>query len=97
MTTSQPLQHRDDRGLRIAAAVVAAVGMLGVGVFYLASGLVAPIWAIVVLWLIWLALAWYALRLARAGSYLVLAVPIVAGAIWYLVLTVGEQALGWQA
>lgn len=97
MTTSKPLQHRDDRGLRIGAAVLAAIGMLAVGVFYLASGLVAPIWAIVVLWLIWLGLAWYGLRLARAGSYLVLAVPIVAGAIWYLVLTVGEQALGWQA
>ncbi len=64
---------------------------------YLASGLVAPIWAILVLWLIWLGLAWYGLRLARAGSYRVLAVPVLAAAIWYLVLAVGEQALGWQA
>ncbi len=97
MTTSKPLQHRDDRRLRIGVAVLAGIGMLAVGVLYLASGLVAPIWAIVVLWLSWLGLAWYGLRLARAGSYFVLAVPIVAGAIWYLVLTVGEQALGWQA
>jgi len=35
--------------------------------------------------------------LARAGSYLVLAVPVLAGVIWYLALTTGEQVLGWQA
>ena len=97
MTTSNGLRRRDNRRLRIAAALIAAAGMLAVGVFYLASGLVAPVWAILILWIIWLALAWYGLRLARAGSYLVLVVPLVAGAIWYLVLTVGEQALGWQA
>lgn len=97
MNSSETVQHRDDRGLRIAAAVVAAIAMLGVGVFYLASGLVAPAWAIVVLWVVWLALALYGVRLARAGSYLVLAVPIVAAAIWYLSLTLGEQVLGWQA
>jgi len=97
MNASSPLQHRDDRGLRIAAAVVAAVGMLEVGVFYLAAGLVAPAWAIVVLWIVWLALAAYGLRLARAGSYLVLAVPVLAGVIWYLALTTGERVLGWQA
>ncbi|MDQ4038310.1 MAG: hypothetical protein M3313_08175 [Actinomycetota bacterium] len=97
MPASSPLQSRDDRGLRIAAAVVAAVGMLGVGVFYLASGLVAPAWAIIVLWIVWLALAVYGVRLARAGSYLVLAVPVVAAVIWYLSLTLGEQVLGWQA
>lgn len=71
--------------------------MLAVGVFYLASGLVAPGWAIVLLWIVWLVLAWYGVRLARAGSYLVLALPIVAGAIWYLTLTLGEQVLGWRA
>lgn len=97
MTTSNGLRRRDNRRLRIATALIAAAGMLAVGVFYLASGLVAPVWAILILWIIWLALAWYGLRLARAGSYLVLVVPLVAGAIWYLVLTVGEQALGWQA
>jgi len=97
MTASNGLRRRDNRGLRIAAALIAAAGMLAVGVFYLASGLVAPAWAILILWIIWLALAWYGLRLARAGSYFVLVVPLVAGAIWYLVLTVGEQALGWQA
>ena len=97
MNSSEAVQNRDDHGLRIAAAVVAAIAMLGVGVFYLASGLVAPAWAIVVLWVVWLALALYGVRLARAGSYLVLAVPIVASAIWYLSLTLGERVLGWQA
>ncbi len=81
MITSKALQDREDRGLRMAVAGVAALGMLFVGFFYVASGLVAPAWAIVALWVVWLALAWYGFRLARAGSYLVLGIPVLAGAI----------------
>ncbi len=95
--TPGPLQHRDGRTLRIAAAVLAAVGMVVAGFFYVASGLVAPLWALIVLWVIWLALVWYGVVLARRGSYLVLLVPIVAGVIWYAGLTFGEQVLDWQA
>ncbi len=97
MSTWTSPQHRDNPRLRIAAAAVAAAGMLAVGVLYLASGLVAPAPAIVVLWIVWLVLAWFGVRLGRTGSYFVLAVPVVAAAIWFLVLTVGEQVLGWQA
>ncbi len=96
MTTSSPLQHRDDRALRIAAAVLAAAGMVVAAFLYVAAGLVAPFWALIVLWITWLALLWYGVMLGRRGSYLVLAVPIVAGVIWFLVLTFGEQVLGWQ-
>ena len=95
MTASEPVQHQDDRALRIAAVVVAAAGMLVAGYFYLASGLLVPGWALIPLWIIWFALVWYGVRLARAGSYLVLAVPVVAGVLWFLVITLGEQLLGW--
>ena len=47
MSASEPVQHQDDRALRIAAVVVAAAGML------------------------------------------------VAGVLWFLVITLGEQLLGW--
>lgn len=97
MSLPNSLQHRDNRGLRIAAAVVAGIAMLVVGFFYLASGLVAPGWALILLWIVWLGLAWYGVMLARAGSYLVLAIPVVAAVIWYGALTLGEQVLGWQA
>lgn len=70
--------------------------MLIVGYFYLASGLLVPGWALIPLWILWLGLTWYGVRLAGAGTYAVLAVPMLAGAVWFLVITLGEQILGWQ-
>jgi hypothetical protein len=68
-----------------------------VGVFYLASGLVAPFWAIVVLVVWWLLLATELVVLARRGSWWTPAVPVVAFATWWGLLTLGEHALGWTA
>jgi hypothetical protein len=68
---------------------------LAVGVFYLASGLVAPVWAVVVLGLWWVLLAVQLSRLALRGSWWTPAVPVVAFTTWYLVLTAGERLLGW--
>ncbi|MGY1810740.1 hypothetical protein ACI8AF_25520 [Blastococcus sp. SYSU D00669] len=78
-------------------AGLSAVAHLVVGVFYLSSGLVAPLWAVVVLAVWWLLLAVQLSRLALRGSWWTPAVPVVAFATWYVVLTVGEQALGWTA
>lgn len=97
MSLPNTLQHRHNRGLRIAAAAVAGIAMLVVGYFYLVSGLVVPGYALIPLWLIWLGLAWYGVRLARAASYLVLVIPVVAAVVWYGALILGEQVLGWQA
>jgi len=53
----------------IVVAVLAAAAHLAVGVFYAASGLLAPLYAIVVLWAWWLLLAWVLARLAIRGSW----------------------------
>ena len=79
----------------IVVAVLAAVAHLAVGTFYAASGVLAPMYSIVVLWAWWLTLAWVLLTLARRGSWWTPAVPVVALATWWLVLTLGEQLLGW--
>ena len=70
---------------------------LVVGIFYLSSGLVAPAWAIAVLLLWWVLLAVLLSRLALRGSWWTPAVPVVAFASWWLVLTLGERFLGWTA
>ena len=68
-----------------------------VGVFYLASGLVAPLWAIAVLVLWWALLAVVLVRLALRASWWTPVVPVVAFGTWFAVLTAGERVLGWSA
>jgi hypothetical protein len=87
---------RPSTGTWIVAALSGAAHGL-VGVFYLASGLVAPGWAIAVLALWWVLLAVLLVRLAVHGSWWTPAVPVVAFATWYGVLTAGERLLGWTA
>jgi hypothetical protein len=68
------------------------------GVFpYPASGLVAPFWGIAVLYAGWLLGLWLTIRLFRGGSAWTLAMPIVAVAFWWLVVTLGESLFGWTA
>jgi hypothetical protein len=78
-------------------AALSGVAHLVVGVFYLSSGLVAPLWAVVVLALWWVLLAVHLSRLALRGSWWTPAVPVVAFATWYVVLTAGERLLDWTA
>ena len=68
------------------------------GVFpYLASGLVAPLWGIAVLYGGWLLGLWPTIRLFRSGSAWALAMPVAAVVFWWLVLTLGESLFGWTA
>jgi hypothetical protein len=70
--------------------------LLGTLVFYAASGLVAPAWAIALLFVVWFALLAVAILLLRTRRPLyVLPLPIVAWLIWFAALTAGENWLGW--
>jgi hypothetical protein len=71
---------------------------IGTGVFpYLASGLVAPLWGIVVLYVGWLAGLWLTVSLVRWRSGWALALPAAALAFWWLVIALGESFFGWTA
>jgi hypothetical protein len=79
-----------------------ALGWLGLAahlvtvVFYAASGLLAPAWAVAILCVIWLALLAVAIWLLRTRRpRYVLLVPIAAWLIWFGVLSAGENWLGW--
>ncbi|HET6481100.1 MAG TPA: hypothetical protein VFG35_13830 [Actinoplanes sp.] len=65
-------------------------------VFYVASGLLAPGWAVAVLLGLWLALlAAGILLLRRRRPLWLLVLPVAAWLIWFLALSAGEAWLGW--
>ncbi|MFF0990923.1 hypothetical protein [Kocuria nitroreducens] len=89
MRTMQPMYA--------AAAVIAALAQLMTGYFYMASGLMAPLWAVLLLGLWWLSLTYAGVQLVKRRSYLVLLVPVVAAVTWLAVMVFGDQVLGWTA
>lgn len=88
-------------GARRAAGLIALVAgglmHLVVGVFVSSSGLVAPLWAVVLLVAVWAALAVLLWRWHRRRPLATLAIPFVAAAVWWATITLGEQLLGWTA
>ncbi|EAP99422.1 hypothetical protein JNB_04600 [Janibacter sp. HTCC2649] len=87
-------------GRRLLERVVATLGVLGLVAalpFYVSSGLVAPLWAIVVLLLIWAVLAVCSVRWFTRRPWVVLLLPFIAAAVWFATITFGEQVLDWQA
>ena len=55
----------------------------------------APLWAIALLFIVWVVLAWAGVRLVQRRSYLVLLVPVLAAGVWFGVMTLGGEVLGW--
>ena len=64
---------------------------------YLVSGLVAPLWAVVLLVACWLVLGLCAVRWVRRRPLVVLALPFVGVALWWAVVSLGEVLFGWTA
>jgi hypothetical protein len=84
-----------------AGRVLGLIGLIlyvATGVFpYAASGLVAPLWGIAVLYAGWLVGLWLTFRLFRRGSAWALAMQVAAVAFWWVVVTMGESVFGWTA
>jgi hypothetical protein len=86
------------RGLAAAVVVVAAILQLLVLVpFTIASGLLAPLWAVIALHLLWLTATVVLVRFARTRPFVTPAVPVANAALLWLVLTLGDVLLGWTA
>ncbi len=62
---------------------------------YVASGLLAPPYAVVLLLTTWLALTVVAARTLRRRGALALAMPLLTIAVWAVVMTAGDLLLGW--
>ena len=76
---------------------VGLAAMVAVLPFYAASGLVAPGWAVAALLLCWALFVWLGWRWRRTRPYWVPAMPFVAFAWWWGVLSAGDAWLGWTA
>jgi hypothetical protein len=85
------------RILERAASTLGVLGLFAVLPFYVASGLAAPFWAIILLLAFWLALLTTAIRWFTRYPWPILAMPLVAAAVWWVTMTLGESVLGWQA
>jgi hypothetical protein len=85
------------RVLSYVAAGVALAAMLGLGMFYAASTLVAPLWAAIILWIIWVVLFVLGIIWVRRHPLRVLPLPVAAAAVWYAGISAGAQFLGWTA
>lgn len=84
--------------LSYVAGWIGIAGMLALAPFFLASGLMAPLWAVVVLMLVWAGLSALAIALlARRRPLWAFPIPVVALGLWWLVMTLGESFLGWTA
>jgi hypothetical protein len=78
-------------------AGLAMVAMLAIAPFYFAAGLEAPVWAIVMLIIVWLALFLLGCVWLRSRPLWVVPTPFVAAGFWLVVMAAGEAWLGWTA
>lgn len=83
--------------LQSAAWRIGLLGHLVMLVWYAASGLVAPLWAVGGLLLVWVLLLLVGLRLRRRRSAWMLIIPVIDVAVWVGVINAGERFLGWTA
>jgi hypothetical protein len=103
--SSEPTSERGPSGAegtpRSSGAIIAWwVGLaahLVIGIWYAASGLVAPLWAVAVLLAIWVLVLIVGLRLRTRRPWLMLAAPVLDVVIWVAAISAGESFLDWTA
>jgi hypothetical protein len=92
--------HSGPAGRIARILVVAAAGVAQLVVlvpFTVASGLLAPLWAIVLFYVLWLVAAFVLVRLARRRPFVTPLVPVANAALLWLAISAGEAWLGWTA
>ena len=93
---SEPAGQADR--LRRYGRIAGILLYVGVGFFYLISGLVMPVfpWLIIldVVWVVGLVVAW---RASAERWWVALLSGPAAGLFWVLYVTVGDELLGWTA
>ena len=71
---------------------------LVIGVFpYAASGLLAPLYGVAIVYIGWFVALFFILKLWNRRPYLVLLIPVVDLVWWFAVMTFGDFVLGWTA
>ena len=76
-------------------AALALAALLALAPFFLASGLMAPGWAVAVFLAVWLALFVVGCFWIRRRPLRVIPLVFVAAAVWFGGTTAGGELLGW--
>ena len=80
------------------AAWVGFLLHLVIGVFpYGASGLLAPLYGIAIVYVGWFVALFFILKLWNRKPYLVLLIPVIDIVWWIVLMYGGELVFGWQA
>ena len=88
---------REGHTARYVLAALALAALLALAPFFLASGLMAPGWAVTVFLAIWLGLFVLGLVWIRRRPLWVLPLPFVAALVWLGGMSAGGAWLGWTA
>jgi len=78
-------------------AAVAMLALVALAPYYFAAGLMAPLWAVIVLCVVWATLFVLGCLWFRRRPLWTLPLPVVAALVWWGGLTAGEALLGWTA
>ncbi len=85
------------RTMSYIGAAVAMLALLVLAPFFFAAGLMAPLWAVILLSAIWVVLFVLGCLWFRRRPLWTLPLPVVAVLVWLGGLTAGEALLGWTA
>ena len=78
-------------------ALIGLGRMLMVGVFVLASTLIAPTWAVALMGAVWVVAAVWAGRRWRQSMFAPLLASLGVGVLWIVVVNVGSAVFDWNA
>ena len=81
--------------VRYVLGGLALAALLALAPFFVASGLMAPGWAVVVFVVNWAALFGLGCTWIRRKPLWVVPLPFVAGLIWWGGMSAGDAWLGW--
>ena len=81
----------------VLGSFIGMAGMAAMLFIVLASGLLAPWWAVTLLTLVWLVLFVLGARWFMSRPWWVAALPVVMALIWVGTISVGAALLGWNA
>jgi len=85
------------RAFRLVAGWLGVMVQGLLGGPYLLSGLLAPFWAVVILWTVWTALLAVAIRKRRERPMFVVLIPLISFLVLVAALLAGSAFLGWAA
>jgi hypothetical protein len=91
---------RSDRPADARHLIGSFIGMTGMACVLfvvLASGLVAPLWAVALMSLVWLVLLVVGTRWFMTHPWRVAALPVVVLVVWFAAVSAGAAFLGWTA